>query len=89
MTLEEASRRALAAAQAGDLDALARALEARRQSIDAGQVPTPEAIEAGEQTVRRLRELILHAGLESSRLSQIHTGFARTVAPTPNIDYRG
>jgi hypothetical protein len=71
MNLEEASVAALKAARAGDLDALAQALEARAAALAVGQRPTPGVHAAGELTAQILRDLVRDAVLESVRLRQI------------------
>jgi hypothetical protein len=57
MSLEQATAAALAAAQAGDLDAVERALEARARALAAGAVPTPGVAAAGDLTLQLVREL--------------------------------
>jgi hypothetical protein len=56
VTLEQASLAALAAAEAGDLEALELALEARAAALAAGEAPTPGTLSAGELTLQHLRE---------------------------------
>jgi hypothetical protein len=71
MTLQEATGRASAALDAGDLTALAAALQARRKAIRSGEVPTLEAFEAGERLLARLRDFAQRTAFESARLGQI------------------
>jgi hypothetical protein len=89
MTFEAATGRVFAAIQSQDLDELSRALEARAAAIQAGVTPTVEMIEAGERALRALGALRKRLVLDSSRLRQIHTGLATSIAPRPRprIDY--
>ncbi len=89
MTLGEASRQALSAAKAGDLEALARALEARAEAIAAGALPTRAIVEDGEQTVAQLQSLMRGLGVDSARLKQFEEAFAAQMPRAPHIDYRG
>lgn len=89
MTLEAAARQALSAAEAGDLDALARALDARAEAIAGGGVPTLEILALGQRTLDLLQALIRTGGQESARLEQIHAAFAGNLNRPPNIDYLG
>ena len=72
MTIEEATQQANAAVEAGDLDALQRALVARREALNAGEQPTLKVFEAGERLVGALRELQQRCAFESARLGQVH-----------------
>lgn len=89
MSLVEASRRAKDAAQAGDLDALADALDARARAIADGAVPTPGIIEDGEITVALLRALQREAGTEYARLKQWGSSLGAPQARAAHVDYRG
>jgi hypothetical protein len=71
MTLKEATDRASAAIEAGNLEALARALTARRKAMESGEKPTIEIVEAGERMVRSLNALAQRAAFDSARLGQI------------------
>jgi hypothetical protein len=71
MTLQDATDRATAAIEAGNLDALARALKARRRALDSGERPTIEIFEAGERAIRALKALAQRAAFDSARLGQI------------------
>ncbi len=75
MTLAEATGRAAAALQAGDFEGVARALEARRAAIAAGEPPTAEVIEAGQRVLEALLELQRQAAFDSGRLGQIRRYF--------------
>ena len=81
MTLEEATRQALDAADSGDLDALEHALEARAQAIAGGEEPDAGTLASGEQ----IRGLLLGF---ITRLRRISSGFAPDVSD-PRMDYRG
>lgn len=87
--LEEITRRALSVAEAGDLEALAKALAARAEAIAGGGMPTPEIVAMGERTLELLRDLIRSGWLESARLTQIQVGPIASLKATPNIDCRG
>ena len=71
MSLQEATERAAAALDAGDLTALAAALKARRKALRSGELPTVEAFEAGERLLARLRDFGQRSAFESARLGQI------------------
>jgi hypothetical protein len=71
--LKEATDRAGAALDAGDLEALALALKARRQALQAGDRPTLEAFESGERLLRGLLLLQQKAAFENARLGQIRS----------------
>jgi hypothetical protein len=87
--LQRATQAALAAAEAGDLDALAEALEARARAIAAGEAPTLEILAAGD----RLRELLvalrerLHAG--SAQLARAAAQLGSGLRHPGHIDCRG
>lgn len=89
MSLAEATRQALAAAEAGDLEALARALDARAEAIATGARPTPAIVQDGERAVELLKALLHEAGLESARLKRIRDGFAARPPRAPHVDCRG
>lgn len=86
-SLEQASLAALAAAQVGDLDALAQALLERREALDRGEVPNPCVFSSGEIAATLLRDLIREARLEDARLRRLARGFA--VEPDPSINVQG
>jgi len=88
MTLDDASSLALSAAEAGDLDALASAMELRAEAIAAGGIPTPEIIADGQRTIELLQALIRAGVLDSARLGQVLAGFTGSLNVSPNIDYR-
>ncbi len=71
MNLKEATGRAGEALAAGDLEALRAALAARGQALAAGEAPTVEIFQAGEQLLSGLRELQQRAAYNSARLGQI------------------
>jgi hypothetical protein len=89
MTLEEASAAPLDAVQAGDLDALSRALDARGEALSAGQTPTAGVHAAGELTLQLLRELIRVAGLEIAWLSRIGLATQSGVDRSTQVDLAG
>ena len=72
MTLKQATDRANAAIEAGDLEALARALAARRKALESGEKATIEVFEAGERALRGLTVLAQQAAFDSARLGQIN-----------------
>ena len=71
MTLKEATDRATAAIEAGNFDALARALEARRAALKSGEKPTIQVFEAGESAIGTLKALAQRTAFDSARLGQI------------------
>ena len=81
MTLQEATVQAARAAEAGDLDEVARALDARAQAIASGATPDEATLASGEQLDHCLRDLI-------ARLKQISSGFA-PASTAPRFDHRG
>jgi hypothetical protein len=89
MTLEEATRATHSAAEARDLEAVAKALVTRAEAIAGGGVPTPEIIATGERTLELLRALVRSGKMESVRLGQIQASLAGSLSLPPNIDYRG
>jgi hypothetical protein len=97
MTLEDGTAWALAAMQAGDLDSLAHAIQARRHAIESaiasGLPPAPhiiaEAIEAGERLCGALEALKRELNLESVRLQHWVDGFSREQARATRISLRG
>lgn len=86
-SLEEASLAALAAVQAGDLEALERALGERQAALDRGETSTSGVLSAGELTVTHLRESILGMRLEDARLCRIAKDFLGDVSRS--IDFVG
>jgi hypothetical protein len=86
LSLEQASAQALEAAEAGDLDALALALEARQKALDRGEVPTPGVLSAGTLTAQLLRLLLAETRAEESRLRQLWNFVA---TPPSSLELRG
>ena len=86
-SLEQASLAALAAAQKGDLDAVARALIQRQEALDRGEIATAGILSAGELTASLLRDLIRDVRLQDLRLWRLANNFARS--PQPSISFRG
>jgi hypothetical protein len=100
MTLEQANEAALAAAEAGDLDALDRALHQRALSLlDLKKSPPSielagrmeEALRAGESISRALSVLKKRLGYESARLVQLESGLTAGLGYSrkTRIDCRG
>ncbi len=75
MTLEQATERARAAVESGDLDALRDALKARAAAIPGvtGPKRLKAALDAGESIARDLRLLQVKLRIDSNRLTQIHS----------------
>jgi len=71
MTLKQATDCVNAAIEAGDLDALARALVSRRKALESGEKPTLEIVEAGERAMRTLKALAQRSAFDCARLGQI------------------
>ena len=71
MKLREATDRAAAALEAGDIAALARAIEERRKAIRAGDEPTAEVLESGERLLHGLMAWQQRTAYESARLGQV------------------
>lgn len=93
MTLDETTRRILAAVEARDLPALQEAAKQRNTAIAAlaSLPPTPalrdavaRSIAAGEEAKRTIRAI-------RRRLANIEHGFVRALRPTAKhqIDYKG
>jgi hypothetical protein len=100
MTIEEAGRQALAAAENGDLNALEAALKARAAAIAllAGTPPSEElaaclasAIQAGDVLNKTLFTLKVRLLTGAARLALILTGLTAGLAPLSgtSIDCRG
>jgi hypothetical protein len=97
MTLEQCTAEALAAAWAGDLNALETALRHRRNAIatldsSAESVPRiEEALRAGESIAQAVLALKRRIGTESARLRQLQTGLSTGlgVSRKTRIDFRG
>src|ERR1051326_3337124 len=89
MTLAEASKLALAAAEAGDLSALEQALTARAHAIAAGEIASPDSFEAGEQTFQLLEALLRSVRMESMRLAKIQAGFSCASESGVRMNYQG
>ena len=62
---------ALRAAEAGDLEELARAVEARGVAIASGEMPTAEILAAGERVRAAAETLRQEIWLDSARLGRI------------------
>lgn len=75
MTLEQATEQSAAAAAAGDLDALAIALAARRKAMAGLEDPArlKASLEAGESVARDIRLLKLKLSIDANRLAQIQS----------------
>jgi len=75
MTISEATRAAIEAAEKHDLAALAPALDARQTALGSlrsvGYTEQREALRGGEQIAELLRKIRLEAAAESSRLNQV------------------
>lgn len=88
-TLKQATQAALAAAEAGDLDALEAALAARARAIAAGAAPTPEDLMAGQ----RLRELLLalrrRLQAQSEQLRRLAHALTAELPHPKHVDCRG
>jgi hypothetical protein len=100
MTLEQTTRRILAAAEAQDLAALQAASKQRERAIAmlGSTPPTPElrdamaaSIAAGEEAQRAIRAIKQRMRRESRRLANIEDGFLRALLPATNhrIDCKG
>jgi len=100
MTLEQTTRRVLAAADAQDLAALEAASRQREFAIAglSSVPPTPElrdavaaSIAAGEEAKRTLRTIQRRLRKDSRRLANIEHGFLRSLAPAAKhqIDCKG
>ena len=88
MGLLRASREAVDAARAGDLDALACALEARAAAIEAGDQPTDAVAELGQQAGLLLQELRVRLRAEDARMQKLERSFCDVVRD-PSLDVRG
>ena len=71
ITLAAATAQAAAALQAGDLEGMTRALQARREALESGEKPAREDLESGERLLQALLELQKQAAFDSARLGQI------------------
>jgi hypothetical protein len=97
MTLEESTARALAAVKDGDLDDLAKALEARGvaigEAVASGQPPPPhilaQVVDAGDRLCAALEAHKREVTLESARLQLIGNGFSREEPRATRISLRG
>lgn len=89
-TLMEATRQALDAAAAGDLEALGIALAVRRAALeDATVSERVAAFKEGEAIQFLLKGVKRRIGEQHRRLEQIKIGLARTAAPrAAKIDLR-
>ena len=89
--LLDATRRALHAAAAGDLDALGAALAARQAAVETARATErAAALREGEAIRPLLAAIRRRIGDHHRRLDQIKTGLARTGAPNAAaIDLRG
>jgi hypothetical protein len=91
MNLEQATAAALIAAQKGDLNALAGALEARGAALEGGEEPTPGVLAAGELTANLLREMMRDIAAESAQLRRFASAVgagSEDVAPH-HFEYEG
>ena len=89
-SLEEATKRLLAAIAAENFPDMEAALDARAEAIRGGAVPTPEIIAAGERAALTLTALKQRLAAESGRLHRLQSGIATLLAPRPSkIDCRG
>lgn len=100
MTLEQITKRMLAAAEAQDLAGLQAACAERKAAMAtlASMPPTPAlrdaiaaSIAAGEEARRAIRALKLQMRRDSRRLSNIEEGFLHALLPVVmhKIDYEG
>lgn len=90
MTLEQATLAALEAAEAGDLEALGRALASRQAALDAADSSiTPGIHSAGELTAQLLRDQIRDLRLEAARLQHMAEGFRLDTPPSVLVDFVG
>jgi hypothetical protein len=100
MTLEQSTRRILAAVEAQDLAALQAAAKGRESAMAmlASIPPTPElrkamaaSITAGEEATRAIRGIRQRIRKDSRRLANIERGFLGALFPLPEhrIDYKG
>jgi hypothetical protein len=97
LTLQESTAWAQTAVDAGDLEALARAIAARRQAVAgilaSGQTPPPaviaRAIADGDRLCAALQALKRELVLDSTRLQRIQQGFAPAQPPPVRISLRG
>lgn len=71
MNLKQATDRASAALEVGNLEALGRALDNRRKALKAGETPTLEELESGERLLKGLLAFQQRAACEDARLGQI------------------
>lgn len=75
--LSNATRRAVAAADAGDLDAVAQALGDREAAIStATPAERAAALDEGETIGRLLTDIKRNIAVEHNRLEQVREGFA-------------
>ena|SRR6266566_8830403 len=75
--LSDATRRAVAAADAGDLDAVAQALGDREAAIStATPADWAAALDEGETIGRLLTDIKRNIAVEHNRLEQVREGFA-------------
>jgi len=81
MTFEQATAALLAAIEAEDLGAVARALDQRQAAIQAaiaaGAQPPRDTVEEGNRACNALVALKHRWALESARLAQLRSGFIR------------
>jgi len=100
MTLQESTGRLLAAIEAEDFTALAKALEARAAAIAQFRAsrPSPASIAMGQDSLRAgqtacllLQALKQRIASESRRLAQIQEGFVESLRHShqSRVDYRG
>ncbi len=92
-TIEQATVRARAAIEAGDLNALRTALKARAACIPLVTDPArlKAVIEAGESLARDLRLFQLKLKIDANRLAQIHSALLTGLgaAHGPRLNCKG
>jgi hypothetical protein len=89
LSLDEATRRAIAAADAGDLDAVGQALMEREAAIaTASPAERAAAFDDGEIIGWLLADIKRNTVRQHNRLEQVREGFARNCGST-SIDVRG
>jgi hypothetical protein len=71
MHLKEATDRAAAALEGGNMEALTRALESRRKALESGEPPTIGVFDSGQRLLRTLLAFQQRAAYDSARLGQI------------------
>jgi len=89
MTLQEATRQMVAAAESEDLEFLLEALAARAQAIETASPEEMAAVlDDGESVLRMLQSFKRRVHLDSRRLAQIERGFIKNLpAAQPLVDF--